>query len=152
MSASDIQSIVSMLVELNFQLPNSLPATKTFEVRVAPSNQQSFTSGQVVQIDFPCGKIGQYLDPTTYIRFKAVYTHTGTAEKNISYLLGSGYSYFNKFEVYGNNSVTLETINEYGLLANTLLQTQLNGADKIGLTSSMGFNSLDYLRIILNRQ
>jgi len=42
--------------------------------------------------------------------------------------------------LYGNNSVILDTINEYGLLANTLLQSQLNGADKYGLSSSMGFN------------
>ena len=142
MSATDIQSMVSMPNELNFQLPASLPAAKTFEIRVQPVNQQSFTAGNVLQFDIPCEKSGQYLDPTTtYIRFKVTYTHTGTAGTNFSYLLGSGYSYFNKFEVYGNNSVTLETINEYGLLANTLLQTQLNGADKYGLSASMGFQS-----------
>ena len=149
MSATDIQSMVSMPNELNFQLPASLPAAKTFEIRVQPVNQQSFTPGQVLQFDIPCGKMGQYLDPTTtYIRFKVVYTHTGTAGTNFSYLLGTGYSYFNKFEVYGNNSVTLESINEYGLLANTLLQTQLNGADKIGLSSSMGFNSVDAYSVL----
>jgi len=144
MSATDIQSMVSMPNELNFQLPASLPAAKTFEIRVQPCNQQTFTPGQVIQFDLPCSKIGQYVDPsTTYIRFKVTYTHTGTAGTNFSYLLGSGYSYFNKYEVYGNNSVTLDTINEYGLLANTLLQTQLNGADKLGLTASMGFNQIN---------
>ena len=142
MSATDIQSLVSLPNEMNFSLPASLPSAKTFEIRVQPVNQQTFTAGQVLQFDIPCGKVGQYLDPTTtYIRFKVVYTHSGTAGTNFSYLLGTGYSYFNKFEVYGNNSVTLESINEYGLLANTLLQTQLNGADKYGLSSCMGFNN-----------
>ena len=73
MSATDIQSMVSMPNELNFQLPASLPAAKTFEIRVQPVNQQSFTAGQVLQFDIPCGKMGQYLDPTTtYIRFKVL--------------------------------------------------------------------------------
>ena len=52
---------------------------------------------------------GQYLDPTTtYVRFKVIYTHSGTVGTNYSYLLGSAYSYFNKQEVYGNNSVVLK--------------------------------------------
>ena len=129
--------------EMNFALPASLPAAKTFEVRVQPVNAQSFTAGNVLQFDIPAGKRGQYLDPTTtYVRFKVVYTHGGVIATNQSLLLGSGYSYFNKQEVYGNNSVTLETINELGVLANVLLQSQLNGADKIGLSSAMGFNVL----------
>ena len=45
MSATDIQSMVSMPNELNYQLPASLPAAKTFEIRAQPCNQQSFTPG-----------------------------------------------------------------------------------------------------------
>ena len=130
--------------EMNYGLPASLPAAKTFEIRVQPVNQQTFTSGQVLQFDIPAGKLGQFLDcQTTYIRFKATYTVAagGTAGTNFSYLLGSGYSYFNKSELYGNNSVLLESIGEFGVCCNALLQTQLNSADKIGLSSSMGFNA-----------
>lgn len=141
--ATEIHVQSSLPNEMNYALPASLPAAKTFEIRVQPVNQQTFVSGNVLQFDIPCNKRGQYLDPsTTYVRFKVVYTHTGTVATNYSYLLGSGYSYFNKQEVYGNNSVTLETINEYGLLANTLLQTQLNSADKVGLSAALGFNTI----------
>ena len=126
--------------EMNFQLPASLPSCKNFEVRVQPVNAQSFVYGNTIQIDIPCGRRGQYLDPTTtYIRFKATYTHAGAISTDESKLLGSGYSYFNKQEVYGNNSVQLETISELGVLANTLLNTQLNLADKMGLSSGLGF-------------
>jgi len=85
MSETDIQSAVAMPNELNYVLSASLPSAKTFEIRSQPINQQSFTAGQVIQFDIPCGKIGQYLDPsTTYIRFKVTYTHTGTAGANYS--------------------------------------------------------------------
>ena len=67
--------------EFNFALPASLPAAKTYEIRVAPVNIQSAnTAGSVFQFDIPCNKRGQYLDPsTTYVRFKATYTQSGTA-------------------------------------------------------------------------
>jgi len=51
--------------ELNFALPASLPAEKTFEIRLQPVNSQSFTAGNVIQFDIPSNKRGQYLDTTT---------------------------------------------------------------------------------------
>jgi len=100
---------------------------------VQPVNAQSIDkAGAVMQFDLPCNKRGQYLDPTTtYLRFKAVFAG-GTPNTDISMLLGTGYSYFSRQEVYGNNSVILETINELGVLANLLINTQLNASDKVG--------------------
>jgi hypothetical protein len=54
--------------------------------------------------------------------------------------MGSGYSYFNKQEVYGNNAQLLESINEVGVLANMLFNTQLSDSDKKGLSPMLGFN------------
>ena len=86
---------------------------------------------------------GQYLDPTTtYIRYKITYgvPGAGVAGTDFSRLLGSAYSPFIKQEVYGNNSVVLESINEVGVLASMLLNCQLNASDKLGLSSTMGFD------------
>jgi hypothetical protein len=55
-------------------------------------------------------------------------------------LLGSAYSPFIRQEVYGNNSVLLESINEVGVCASMLLNISLNDADKKGLSPSMGFD------------
>ncbi len=50
------------------------------------------------------------------------YVHgAGVAGTDISRLMGSEYSTFIKQEVYGNNSVLLESINEVGVLTSTLL-------------------------------
>ena len=62
-------------------------------------------------------------------------------ELNAHIFWGPDIQFFSRQEVYSNNSVTLESINEVGVLAHTLLQTQLNASDKIGLTSCMGFNT-----------
>ena len=126
--------------EMNFSLPASLPSCKNFEIRIQPVNAQSFTAGNTIQIDIPCGRRGQYLDPTTtYLRFKSTFTHAGAISTDYSRLIGSAYSYFSKQEVYGNNSIQLETIGELGVLANMLLNSQLNASDKLGLSSSLGF-------------
>ena len=137
--ASDVVVGSALPQEMNYQLPASLPAAKNFEIRIQPINAQTFKAGNVIQIDLPCGRPGQYLDPTTaYLRFKATYT-SGTVNTNTSRLMGSAYSYFIKQEVYGNNSVLLESINELGVLASMLVNLQLNDADKRGLSSAMGF-------------
>jgi len=118
--------------EFNFQLPASLVAARTYEFRTQPVNAQSYNAaGAVMQFDLPSGKRGQYLDPTTtYVRFRATYTQSGILGGDTHCLLGSAYSYFSRQEVYGNNSVLIETINELGVLANLLINTQLNAADK----------------------
>jgi len=139
--ATEIIVPSSLGQEFNFQLPASLPAAKTYEFRTQPVNAQSFDkAGAVIQFDLPSGKRGMYLDPTTtYVRFRATYTQSGAAGTDLHVLLGSAYSYFNRQEVYGNNSLLLETINELGVLASLLINTQLNGADKIGNAPAFGF-------------
>lgn len=137
--ASDVIVGSALPQEMDYRLPASLPAAKNFEIRIQPINAQTFVAGNVVQIDLPCGRPGQYLDPTTtYIRFKATYT-AGTVTTNMARFLGSSpYSYWQKQEVYGNNSVILESINEIGVLANAMTNLQLNDSDQRGLSTAFG--------------
>jgi len=141
--ATEIIVPSSLGQEFNFALPSSLPSSKTYEIRCQPVNSQSYSSaGGVIQFDLPCNRRGQYIDTSsTYVRFRASYEQSGTAGTDTHVLLGSAYSYFNKQEVYGNNSVTLETINELGVLANLLLNTQLNSSDKAGMAPAFGFDN-----------
>ena len=140
--ASEVYAPTAIPNEMNYSLPSSLPSAKNFEIRVQPVNQQSFTKGNVIQFDIPCGRAGQFLDcSTSYIRYKGVFTHAGTNGTDYSYLLGSAYSPFIRQEVYGNNSVLLESINEVGVCASMLLNISLNDADKKGLSPAMGFTN-----------
>jgi hypothetical protein len=141
--ASSIQTPIALPNEVNFSLPSSLPSATNREVRIQPVNGGSFdTAGQVIQFDIPCGQSGDYLDPTTtYVRFRSTFAYSGgTAGTDYSYLLGSGYSFFNKQDVYGNNNQVLESINEVGVLTNMLFNCQLSDSDKRGLSGMLGFN------------
>ena len=121
--ATDVQVQSALPIEMDYRLPASLPAARNFEIRVQPVNSQSFSPGSVIQIDIPCGRKNQFLDPTTtYIRFKATYSCVGgTAGTDYGRLIGSAYSYFLKQECYGNNSALLESINEVGVLSSMLI-------------------------------
>jgi len=138
--ATEIIVPSSLGQEFNFSLPSSLPSARTYEIRVQPVNAQSFDkAGAVLQFDIPSNKRGAYLDPSsTYVRFKATYTQSGAAGTDTHVLLGSAYSYFSRQEVYGNNSLVLESINELGVLANFLINTQLNSSDKVGMAPAFG--------------
>lgn len=138
--ASEVYAPTALPSEMNYQLPPSLPSAKNTEIRIQPLNAQSFQKGNTIQIDLPTGR-NTYLDPTTtYIRFKIAYTSTFVAGTDAGYLLGTAYSPFIRQEVYGNNSVLLESINEVGVLANLLMNCQLNSSDKLGLSPAFGFN------------
>jgi len=141
MSASEVYAPTALPSEMNYQLPPSLPSAKNTEIRIQPLNAQSFQKGNTIQVDLPTGR-NTYLDTTTaYIRYKITYTQpaVGAVANDYNYLLGSSYSPFIRQEVYGNNSVLLESINEVGVLASTILNSQLNGADKRGLSPAFGF-------------
>ena len=141
--ATEIHVPSALPSEMQYGLPPSLPSAKSTERRFQPINAQSFQAGNVIQFDIACGGRGQYIDPSsTYLRFKITYTHAGANGTDYGYLLGSSYSPFIKQEVYGNNSVLLESINECGVLANMLLNCQLNDADKRGLSPAFGFDGV----------
>ena len=144
MSALDVQSMPTIPTDMDYSIPDSLPAARAREVRVSPINGNSFTvstSQQILQFDIPCGASpGDYLDPTTtYVRFKVAFSSAGASGTDISRILGSGYSFFNLQRVLGNNSSVIEEIPEVGVLVNMLTQCQLSEGDKRGLSSMLGF-------------
>ena len=139
MSALDFPNPVALPSELNYALPTSLPKASFREVRQPPNLQTYTTAGQVMQFDIPSGRSGDFADPTTtYLHYMVTFTSAGVNATDFSYLLGSAYSFFLKQEVYGNNSVLLEQINELGILGNMLLLNQLNDAERRGYSAALG--------------
>ena len=76
MSALDFPNPVALPNELNYALPTSLPKASFREVR-QPPNLQTYSTG-VMQFDIPCGRSGDFEDPTSgYIHFMETYTSAG---------------------------------------------------------------------------
>ena len=76
---------IAIPVKFNYALPTNLPSATSREVKVPSINGNNFTiinSTQILQFDLSCGQNGDYLDPTTsYIRWKCLYSHAGTASQ-----------------------------------------------------------------------
>ncbi len=117
----------------------------------------NFTSQQI-SFTIPSGMSNSdFLDPAaTTLSFSLTYNistaaaTSGTATTPLSVnLIGSAASFFDTLTLY-SNSVPIETINQYGLLQNFLLQNTVNQAERNGLSISMGCDSNSANGIDLN--
>jgi len=151
---------------LKFDLPPSLSDTsRTYSVNVAPDGQSSVTGPAATATAFVAnssGNFGNYtaqnisftipsgmsdsvfLDPvSTTLSFTLTYSTT-TASSTTGgsmNLIGSGASWFDALVLYSNNT-PIETINQYGLLQNFMLQNTVNQSERNGgISIAMGADS-----------
>lgn len=156
-------SAVGLPQTLKYDLPPSLPdSARSYSVNVAPDGITFVTAGslpatafvanntgvfsnfssQVVSFTLPSGMSDSvFLDPaSTTLSFTLTYT-IGTASSATGAsinMIGSGASWFDQLVLYSNN-VPIETINQYGLLQNFMLQNTVNQAERYGgISVSMG--------------
>ncbi len=167
-------SNVGLPASMRYDLPPSLPdSARAYSVNVAPDGITSvvgsnnannifvvnstgafgnFTS-QIVSFTIPSGMSQSvFMDPmATTLSFTMSYTTTGTTTGvtgNMN-LIGSGASWFDQLVLYSNNT-PIETVNQYGLLQNFLLQNTVNTAERngglsisAGCDSAAGLNGID---------
>ena len=126
-------------------LKPSAPKSRSYRLSVAPVNSSVFTGGQQVIFECPTGRRGTWLDQSqSYLKFSVQCT-TATVTVQSPYgssgvfLDNTAYSFIQRLDVY-NSSNLLETISEYGQLANLLIDTSLTQSDKAGLSSMIGTN------------
>jgi hypothetical protein len=152
---------------LKYDLPPSMSdSARAYSVNVAPDgitqvsgatsnisftantvNQAQFSS-QVVSFTIPSGMSDAvFMDcMNTTVSFTLTYT-VGTAASvtgGVCKLLSSAASWFDTLVLYSNNT-PLETVNQYGLLSNFLLQNTVNYAERtggIGICMGADTNSL----------
>lgn len=167
MSASAFPSSeMGIPVALKYDLPPSMSdSARSYSVNVSPDGITSVTgpamtttafvngdtgkfgnfSSQIVSFTIPSGMSDSvFMDPTaTTLSFTLTYTVSGTAASiggtNPSInLIGSAASWFDQLVLYSNN-VPIETINQYGLLQNFLLQNTVNQSERVGgISVAMG--------------
>lgn len=160
-------SAVGLPQNLKYDLPPSLPdSARAYSVNVSPdgitsvvgtaNNNAIFVanstgsfgnfSSQVVSFTIPSGMSDSvFLDPvSTTLSFTMSYTTNATATSVTGgslNLIGSAASFFDQLVLYSNN-VPIETINQYGLLQNFMLQNTVNQSERFGgLSICMGCDS-----------
>lgn len=165
-------SAIGLPNTMDYKLAPSLPeSARSYSVNIAPDGQTSVTgpsqsltytavtavqnqfNAQAMSFTLPSGMSDSvFMDPVcTTVSFSLIYTITTApaVTGNATYLLGSAASFIDNLQVFSNN-VPLETIGQYGLLQNFLLQNTVSASERSGgLSVSMGCdtNSLNGIDI-----
>lgn len=121
--------------EMSYDLKPSSSGQKS-RINIAPYNSPSVTlnSTQLVQFYIP-------RRPNTFLDGQSVYL-TGIvslpAQTNAARINRNCQSLINRLSVYGSNSLLLEDIANYNLLAHTITDMSLNFYDKLSLSLALG--------------
>ena len=158
MSSMFPSSVVGLSSNLDYKLPPSMAEnSRCYSVSIAPDGQTSVAgsapialyaantspvnafNSQTISFTIPSGNSRSvYLDPKeTYLSFRLVFnvtTASATTNPVGPNLIGSGQSFFDQLVLYSNN-VPIETINQYGLLANMLLNSTVSQSERQGAVS-----------------
>jgi hypothetical protein len=157
-------SQIGLPYALKYDLPPSLSdSARSYSVNVAPDGITSVAgptptttafvtnstgafgnySSQIVSFTIPSGMSDSvFLDTnSTTLSFTLTYTvstaSAGATGGSIN-MIGSGASWFDSLVLYSNNT-PVETVNQYGLLQNYLLQNTVNQAERFGgISIAMG--------------
>lgn len=96
-------------------------ASRSYRVRIAPSNKTSFSPGETINLDLPSNLSGTFMDMTqTYIRFKVTYTK---ATDGIVALDKPGaYGFLQRVACITSGQQIFD-LNNYNVLVGTLMDT-----------------------------
>ena len=109
--------------ELNYApMPTLPPNTTSREVVLQPINGAIFQPGTMIECQLPSSH-GEYLDPESlYYRFRITISNTGASPSvaGTDFWRGApALTAFQRLETYSGSQL-LESINEYGIIANDL--------------------------------
>ena len=123
-------------------LKPAAPRSRSYRASIPALNKAVFSPGDQIIIEIPTNRKGTWLDQSqSYFKFsvQAASTVAATAGGSGVYLDNSAYCFIQRLDVI-NSSNLCESINEYGQLANYLIDTSLTKSDKEGMSALMGTN------------
>lgn len=126
-------SASALPTQLNYaDRPSSLPdGTSMLSAVIAPSNGADFKDNSIIQFDLPAR---DYLVPSSmYLRYKCEVTSTTKGKMRGIPV----YTPFIRSEVVIGSQI-VESIADYGVVCNTLVNTKLNHATKAGMAYGFG--------------
>ena len=148
-SAINIPVNTALTSDLLYGLKPTCPKARSYKINIAPLNKSVFVGNDQIIFELPTGRPGTYLDNSqTFLKFSVQVQTTapaaGTPGLTGVYIENTAYSFFQRCDTYHSSNL-LETINEYGQLANFIIDTSLTKSDKEGLSSMIGANSYNVL-------
>ena len=141
-SAINIPVNTALTSDLLYGLKPAAPKSRSYRLNIAPLNKSVFQPLDQMIFEVPTGRQGTYLDNSqTFLKFSVQCSSTSAvAQGNTGiYVDNSAYSFIQRVDTYHSSNL-LESINEYGQLANFIIDTSLTKSDKEGLSSMIGTN------------
>jgi len=141
-SALNIPVATALTSDMLLGLKPSAPKSRSYRISIAPVNKSVFTPSDQIIFEIPTGRKGTWLDQSqSYLKFSVQFSSTAavTPGANGIYVDNTAYSFIQRCDIYHSSNL-LETINEYGQLANFLIDTSLTQSDKAGLSALIGSN------------
>ena len=131
-------------------LKPSAPKSRSYRISCAPMNGSKFNGSDQMIFELPTGRKGTWMDQSqSYLKFSVQCTANAACAAGVVtggiYVENTAYSFIQRLDIY-NSSNLLETINEYGQLANFLIDTSLTQSDKMGLSAMIGSNPNDNIQ------
>ena len=98
-------------------------ASRSYRVRIAPSNKTSFVAGETINLDLPSNLSGTFMDMTqTYIRFKVTYTGTAGQVNKVALDKAGAYGFLQRVACITSGQQIFD-LNNYNVLAAALMDT-----------------------------
>jgi len=137
-SSSMLQNQTAVTSDCLFNLKPSASRCRSYRASLPPINASTFAPGTQMIFMIPGGRRNTYFDNTqSYL--KLTISNPDTTATNTMALDRCGACFINRLDVFGNDgSMLLETIQNYNILYNYLLDFQMNAASSFGLSSSLG--------------
>ncbi len=121
-------------------LKPSAPKSRSYRISIAPTNKSVFLPGDQIVWELPTSRRGTWLDQSqSYLKFSVQFASTAAAPSGGINLDNSAYSFFQRLDIFHSSNL-IESQNEYGQLANFLIDTSLTQSDKAGISSLIGTN------------
>lgn len=138
MPINDIPTSETLTSDMCLGLKPTCPVgSRSYRVNIPPSNKNVFTPGDTMIFDIN-GRPNSWLDQSqTYLKFSVQFSSTAIATANSVgtgiFVENSAYSFIQRMDIFHQSNL-LETINQYGQLANYLIDTTMSQGDKAGLS------------------
>ena len=143
-SALNVPVHQALTSDMLLGLKPAAPKSRSYRISIAPVNKSVFAPADQIIFELPTGRKGTWLDQSqSYLKFSVQFASTAATVAAPGgsgiYLENTAYSFFQRMDLYHSSNL-LETINEYGQLANFLIDTSLTQSDKAGLSPLIGSN------------
>jgi len=98
-------------------------ASRSYRVRIAPSNKTAFSPGETVYLDLPSNLSGTFMDMTqTYIRMKVVYSNSGGTDAKVALDKAGAYSMWQRVAALTSGQQIYD-LNNFNVLASAFMDS-----------------------------